>query len=192
ESIATRGPEDDEFDPLSTAAGRETLQERLLADLGSILPREDKPIATQLVGNLDERGYLACSAEEAADTLMVDLARVGRVLGALQTLEPVGVGARDLRECLLIQIDHLALRGIHPPLVRPIVDEHLGILASRKLERIARVMRVPIEEVETAARFIREHLNPFPAQGHAGSEAIAEARATYTWPDVVIVQVEEQ
>jgi RNA polymerase sigma-54 factor len=192
ESIATRGPEDDEFDPLSTAAGRETLQERLIADLGSILPREDKPIATHLVGNLDERGYLACSVEEIADMLTVDVARVEAVLAALQTLEPVGVGARDLRECLLIQIDHLALRGIHHPLVRPIVDEHLSILASRKLERIARMMRVPIEEVETAARFIREHLNPFPAQGHAGTEAIAEARATYTWPDVVIVQIEEQ
>jgi RNA polymerase sigma-54 factor len=183
--------EDDDFDPLSTAAGRETLQERLIADLGSIVPREDKPICEHLVGNLDERGYLACSVEEIADTLMVDLARVEAVLAALQTLEPVGVGARDLRECLLIQIDHLALRGIHHPLVRPIVEEHMSILASRKLERIARVMRVPIEEVEAAARFIREHLNPFPAQGHAGAEAIAEARATYTWPDVVIVQVED-
>jgi RNA polymerase sigma-54 factor len=192
ESLAIRGPEDDEFDPLSTAAGRETLQERLLADLGTIMPREDKPIAIHLVGNLDERGYLACSCEEIADVLGADVARVEAVLAALQTLEPVGVGARDLRECLLIQIDHLALRGIHHPLVRPIVEEHLSILASRKLERIARLMRVPVEEVETAARFIREHLNPFPAQGHAGSEAIAEARATYTWPDVVIVQVEDQ
>ncbi|HEV8633875.1 MAG TPA: RNA polymerase factor sigma-54 [Chloroflexota bacterium] len=192
ESIAARGPDDEEFDPLSTAAGRETLQERLIADLGTILPREDKPIATHLVGNLDERGYLACSAEEIADMLAVEAARVEAVLAALQTLEPVGVGARDLRECLLIQIDHLALRGIHHPLVRSIIEEHLNILASRKLERIARLMRVPVEEVETAARFIREHLNPFPAQGHAGSEAIAEARATYTWPDVVIVQVEDQ
>src|SRR5437867_7586197 len=111
ESVATRGPDDEEFDPLSTAAGRETLQERLIADLGTILPREDKPIAMHLVGNLDERGYLACSTEEIADVLGVEAARVEAVLAALQTLEPVGVGARDLRERLLIQIDHLALPG---------------------------------------------------------------------------------
>jgi RNA polymerase sigma-54 factor len=184
------GAEGDDFDPFAAAPGRETLVERLLADLGAVLPREDKPIAEHLVGNLDERGYLAGSVEEIADALAVDVARVEAVLAALQTLEPVGVGARDLRECLLIQIDHLAFRGIHHPLVRPIVDEHWSLLAHRKLEAIARLLRVPVEEVAAAARFIREHLNPFPAQGHAGTEAIAEARATYTWPDAAVVEID--
>ncbi|HEY3078385.1 MAG TPA: RNA polymerase factor sigma-54 [Chloroflexota bacterium] len=182
--------EGDDFDPVASAAGRESLFDRLLADLGAVLPREDRPIAEQLVGNLDERGYLACSVEEIADLLSVDAARVEAVLAALQTLEPVGVGARDLRECLLIQVDHLALAGIHHPLVRLIVADHWSLLAHRKLEAIARLLRVPVAEVDAAARFVRAHLNPFPAQGHAGTEAVAEARATYTWPDAAVVEID--
>jgi RNA polymerase sigma-54 factor len=182
---------EDDFDPLVTVAGRETLCERLLNELGAILPREDRQIAEQLVGNLDERGYLACSTEEIADTLGVDLARVEAVLSALQSLEPVGVGARDLRECLLIQIDHLALRGIANDIVKAVVADHWALLSTRKLDRIAKALRVKSETVEEAARFIRQHLNPFPAQGHAGPEAVVEARANYTWPDVVIIPVDD-
>jgi RNA polymerase sigma-54 factor len=183
---------DDDFDPLVTVAGRETLCERLINELGAILPREDRPIAEQLVGNLDERGYLACSLEEIADALGLELHRVEAVLSALQSLEPVGVGARDLRECLLIQIDHLVLRGIENPLVKAIVQDHWPLLATRKLDRIAKALHAKSEAVEEAARFIRAHLNPFPAQGHAGPEAIAEARANYTWPDVVIIAVDDK
>ena len=182
---------EEEFDPMIAVAGRETLAERLVNELGAILPREDRPIAEQLVGNLDERGYLACSLEEIADTLGVDLARVQAVLSALQTLEPVGVGARDLRECLLIQIEHLALRGIKNDIVKQIVEDHWALLSTRKLDRIAKALRVRPEAVEESARFIRQHLNPFPAQGHAGPEAVVEARANYTWPDVVIIQVDD-
>jgi RNA polymerase sigma-54 factor len=173
-----------------TVAGRLTLSERLLNELGAILPREDQRIAEALVGNLDERGYLACSIEEVADSCGVPLGRAEAVLSALQSLEPVGVGARDLRECLMIQVDHLKTIGIEHPLARVLVADHLSALASRKLERIAKLMRAPVEEVEEAARFVRAHLNPFPAQGHSGPEAIAEARANYTWPDVVIVEVD--
>jgi RNA polymerase sigma-54 factor len=189
DAVAGRAPEDD-FDPLSLAVGRETLAERLLRDLGVMLPRADAAIAEQLVWNLDRRGYLDVSVEEVAETQGADRGRVEAVLTALQSLEPVGVGARDLRECLLIQVDHLKTIGIEHPLARTLVADHLSALASRKLERIAKLMRAPIEEVEEAARFVRNHLNPFPAQGHAGPEAIAEARANYTWPDVVIVEVD--
>jgi len=188
--LSGRQEGDDDFDPLVTVAGRMTLSERLLNELGAILPRTDHKIAEALVGNLDERGYLACSVEEVADSCGVALGRAEAVLSALQSLEPVGVGARDLRECLIIQVDHLKTIGIEHPLARTLVADHLSALASRKLERIAKLMRAPLGEVEEAARFVRAHLNPFPAQGHAGPEAIAEARANYTWPDVVIVEVD--
>jgi RNA polymerase sigma-54 factor len=189
-SLSARNDGDDDFDPLLTVAGRETLAERLMNELGAILPREDMKIAEQLVGNLDERGYLAVSIEEVADSCGVEVARAEAVLSALQSLEPVGVGARDLRECLLIQVDHLDKIGIGHPIAKLLVGQHMSSLASRKLEKIAKALRVPVELVEEAARFVREHLNPFPAQGHAGPEAIVEARASYTWPDVVIVEVD--
>jgi RNA polymerase sigma-54 factor len=185
-----RGNEDgDEFDAVGAAADRLTLGERLLNDLCAAVPGEDRPIAEQLVGNLDERGYLDVSVEEVADNCGVSIERVEAVLAALQSLEPVGVGARDLRECLLIQIDHLALQGFVNPLARLLVDQYMSELPGRRVERLARLVRVPAVEIDAALVFIRERLNPFPAQGHAGSEAIAEARATYTHPDVVIGRV---
>jgi RNA polymerase sigma-54 factor len=184
-----RGDETDEFDAIAAAADRQTLGDRLLNDLGAAIPRRDKPIAVQLVGNLDDRGYLDVTVEEVADTCGVPVARVEAVLAALQGLEPVGVGARDLRECLLIQIDYLSLRGITNPLARQLIDEYIGELPGRRVERIAKLVRVPAAKVDEALVFIREHLNPFPAHGHSGPEAIAEARATYTHPDVVIGQV---
>jgi RNA polymerase sigma-54 factor len=186
-----RGPDlgqaDDGFDPLTLAADHETLADRLLRDLGAVVPRADMPIARQLVGNLDRRGYLDVSVEEVAEITGAAPGRVEAVLAALHALEPVGVGARDLRECLLLQLDHLAAQGIACPVARTIVDEHLSDLAGRKVERIARALRVPVAEVEHAAAFVRARLNPFPAQGHAGPEAAIEARAAYVRPDVVVV-----
>jgi RNA polymerase sigma-54 factor len=184
-----RGDESEEFDAVAAAADRQTLGDRLVNDLCAAIPREDREIAEQLVGNLDERGYLDVTVEEVADNLGVPLERVEAALSALQGLEPVGVGARDLRECLLIQLDHLALRGIAHPLARLLVDQYISDLPGRRVERIAKIVRVPAGQIDEALVFIREHLNPFPAQGHAGPEAIAEARATYTHPDVVIGQV---
>lgn len=170
--------EADEFDPVLASAGYETLAERLTSALCSILPRTDRKIAEYLVGSLDERGFLSCTTEEIADSLNVELVRVDAALLALQSLEPVGVGARDLRECMLIQIEHLEGQGIADPLVRRIVEEHWSDLANRKIERIARGLRVAPEQVVEALRFVRDHLNPFPAQGHAGPEAAVEARAS--------------
>jgi RNA polymerase sigma-54 factor len=181
------GMTDDDFDPMSLAADRETLSERLLRDLGALLPRADRAIAEQLVWNLDKRGYLDVSLEEVVETQGAEPGRVEAVLSALQSLEPVGVGARDLRECLMIQIDHLASQGISCRLVREIVADHLADLGGRRLDRIARALRARVEVVAEAAAFIRARLNPFPAQGHAGPEAIAEARATYVMPDVAII-----
>jgi RNA polymerase sigma-54 factor len=186
-SDAIAGAPDDDFDPMSLAAGRETLAERLMRDLCMSLPRADRKIAEQLVNNLDARGYLEISVSEVADTLRVDQARVEAALTMLQSLEPVGVGARDLRECLLIQVEHLASQDITCPFVREIVSDHLSELGGRRVERIARALRTSVENVTDAADFIRARLNPFPAHGHAGPEAIAEARAAYVVPDVAIV-----
>jgi RNA polymerase sigma-54 factor len=184
---ADGGQADEDFDPMTLTADHETLSERLLRDLGAILARSEMPIARQLVGNLDRRGYLDTSVEEVADLTGAEPARVEAVLAALQTLEPVGVGARDLRECLLLQLDHLSNHGFACAVARTIVEEHLRDLAGRKVDRIARALRVPRAEVERAAAFVRERLNPFPAQGHAGPEAHAEARALHVRPDVVVV-----
>ena len=180
-------PADEEFDPLTQVASEETLAEKLLTDLGAILPESDLPIAEYLVGSLDDRGYLTCSVDEAAWELDVAPARVKAVLKALQSLEPVGIGARNLRECLLIQIEHLEQLGVSHPLVRPIVEDYLTELGEHKFSRIAHELKVPIEEVEAVWEFVKRKLNPHPAHGFAPTTSRdRDTRSMYILPDVII------
>ena len=90
--------DNEELDPLVSIPTGQTLIEVLLEQLETLVPAEDAPIAEQLVGNLNERGYLEISVEEIAEQLDVSIKRVAFVLRQLHTLDPPGIGARDLRD----------------------------------------------------------------------------------------------
>lgn len=180
-SMSRRDPDDD-FDPMIRVASEMSLQEHLIRELGAILQPDQMLIAEFLVGNIDERGFLDCPVAEAARVLEVDIAEVEWVLRELQQQEPVGIGARDLRECLLLQIDYLATQGLTAPHVREIVTDHLDQLGEHKFSRIAQEMHIATAQVSEAAHFIKKHLNPFPAQGApAGGNSMG-----YVLPDVII------
>ena len=180
---------DEEFDPLTQVAAQMTLPERLLGELQSLIPSEDMPIAEYLVGNLDENGYLRCSVQEAADLFDVGKTRVELVLGNLQSLDPIGIGARDLRECLLIQLDYLEAQGITHPYARDIIKKHLTQLGEHKFGRIASEMGISADAVADVWDFIKHHLNPYPAQGDGTPEpGPNEPISTYVMPDVIITK----
>ncbi|HEX6819916.1 MAG TPA: hypothetical protein VF120_16185, partial [Ktedonobacterales bacterium] len=103
-SLAGSAAEDDSYNPLDFVRSGGTLQEHLLRQLGASLDAADAPIAEYLIGSLDSHGYLTVTVEEAAEVLRVSVDRVERALAALQTLDPPGIGARNLAECLLIQV----------------------------------------------------------------------------------------
>ena len=88
------------------------------------LSEADEHIATLIIGNIDPQGYLQASAEEIAQELEVDTSRVEEVLRIVQTFDPTGVAARDLKECLLVQVKAL---GIDDPLIIQIISRHLPI-----------------------------------------------------------------
>jgi RNA polymerase sigma-54 factor len=147
----------------------------------------DMPIAEYLVGNLDDNGWLRCSIQETADMFDVSSERVEIVLRHLQSLDPIGIGARDLRECLLIQMDYLEDQGITHPQAREIIKKHLTQLGEHKFGRIASEMGISAEEVADVWSFIKSHLNPFPAQGYGVPEpGPSEPIRTYVMPDVII------
>lgn len=181
-SMARRDPEED-FDPVVHVAAEMALPEHLMRELGSMLGPDDMAIAEFLIGNLDERGFLDCSVEDAALAVDAEPVAVAAVLRELQQLEPVGVGARDLRECLLLQLDFLEAQGVTSPHVREIVTDHLDQLGEHKFSRIAQEMRISSAEVTAAAQFIKRHLNPFPAQG---TPSASGATSGYILPDVII------
>src|SRR6185295_11251801 len=113
-------PADDEFDPLLAIAAPISLHESLQRDLHIALPASEHLIVDYLVGSLDEQGFLDSQVEEIAALLKVDIQRVENVLGKLQEFGPAGVGARNIQECLLIQIERLERHGIANPHIRTI------------------------------------------------------------------------
>lgn len=155
----------------------ETLAQHLEKQLGRLaLDPVQRRIATLLVGNLNEDGYLAATAEEVADEAGAETAEVIEVLHLLQTLDPPGVGARDLSECLRLQ---LARRGQGQSVAARIVEGQLDLLGRKKFAEMASALRVSQEDVREAGALIAS-LNPKPGRAFAGE--LAQVLA----PDVII------
>src|SRR5713226_1678392 len=189
---ATDADDDDEFDPLASIPTGETLAEVLLQQLEALITPDDAPIAEQLVGNLNERGYLEMSVSEIAEQLQVPSERVEYVLSQLQTLEPLGIGARDLRECLLIQLKALSELEKPPLLAFVLVDRYLDRLGRSQFQEIAREIKVSGQEVLHATQYIRKMLHPYPAHTYLAttSSKSNSAFATYAHPDLIIRKVD--
>jgi RNA polymerase sigma-54 factor len=186
-SARERLADEDEFDALSRVASEQTLAERLLIEMGAALPDEDMPIAEYVVGSLDEQGYLSLRPEHIAYELSVDEERVRHVVRVLQAQDPVGIGAANLRECLLLQLAYLEGRGVRQPYAREIVGQFLTELGEHKFGRIAHELHISTQEVEQVWEFVKEKLNPHPAHGFSRTNASdRDTRAMYIVPDVVI------
>ena len=145
-------------------------------------PLEDKlaEIGEAIIGNIDEQGYLQASLEELCAMGPYDPKDVEKALEVIQSFDPVGVAARDLKECLLIQLRRLDLGGTP---VETMVSEHLDLLQSHRFNDIAKAMRLPLEEVVHHCEIIRR-LDPQP-----GSKFTNE-RSHYVTPDVYVVKVD--
>jgi RNA polymerase sigma-54 factor len=146
------------FDSLVAAT---SLQEILLEQVReSFLAEEDWPTAEILIGNVDEYGYLKASIEELAASTGLPAEKILHVLKAIQTFEPTGVGARDLRECLLLQLERL---GQQTTLEYRIVSEFFDALGKRRIPEISRGTDTTVEQVQEAlARIAR--LEPRPGR----------------------------
>ncbi len=184
------GIEDDEFDPLMLVATPPTLTEHLMRDLRASLSSDDHFIAEYLVGSLDDQGYLDTSTEEVAATLSVDVDRVERVLAKLQELAPVGVGARDVPECLLLQLRRLESEGVTHPHVKRIIREHWRDLGEHRYGAIAQALGVAYEVVVEARDFIRQHLRPYPLERAGIDGGVNPSQTPYLTPDVIIREEE--
>jgi RNA polymerase sigma-54 factor len=155
-----------------------TLSDHLMWQLGSISLRADvRSAAEAIVGNLNEDGYLTASDAELAEAVFgdasLDVERahcLARAQALIAELDPLGVGARDLRECLLRQIEALRREledngGEAEPLelARVIVDRHLALLQKKDMRELVRLCHRPAEEVQVAVEVIRR-LDPRPGQ----------------------------
>jgi RNA polymerase sigma-54 factor len=192
--------EDDEADPLSNAVSQKgvSLREHLMWQLNmSGLPPELMPVGEFIIGNIDEDGYLRVvdgpGADEAGneDATVKEIAGhtgaseedVLEVLDAIQHFDPLAAGARNLRECLLIQARSLPVRDT---VAEEIISSHLERLAARNFKAIAKGLGISVADVSEAASFINRRLNPTPGRGFG-----KEDRA-YVVPDIFIHKVGDE
>jgi RNA polymerase sigma-54 factor len=157
-----------EPDPRGVTRGAEPVArtswaEAVLRDLRLVVASCDTGIAASVVASLDERGYLTEDVRDLARTTGAEVTAVERVVRTLREIGPTGVGARDLRDCLLLQLDQLTAKGIAHPVARAVVAGHLEALARGATASIAHQLGVSAEEVADARAFIRRELLPRPA-----------------------------
>ncbi|MDH7577941.1 MAG: RNA polymerase factor sigma-54 [Bacillota bacterium] len=141
----------------------------------------EREIGEFLIGNINDQGYLQISLEEAEKACGRSLPEIERVLKVIQSFDPPGVGARDLAECLLIQLDQ---RGLHTPVMEKLVRFFLNDLARGKLVKIAAALGLTVQEVQLKADLIKT-LDPKPGRNFSRPGDVR-----YIVPDVVVEKVD--
>jgi RNA polymerase sigma-54 factor len=136
-----------------------TLADYLQSQLSVLVMSEAvRDAAISIIGNLDEYGRLTASLEEIAESDGRTAAEMEETLRVVQSLDPAGIAARDLRECLLLQLESRNARG---GVAWQIVDQHLKLVQTRQYRDLARLLGRPAEHIQIAVSVIRK-LDPWP------------------------------
>ncbi|MCD4654995.1 RNA polymerase factor sigma-54 [bacterium] len=162
----------------------ETLSEHLLWQLSMTrLSPADQRVAVRIICNLDDDGYLTSSVEDIAMRMGIETQLVEEILSEIQAFDPVGIGARNLKECLLIQVNQAEFKP--HPLAESIIKDHLPQIERNAFKEIARLLSSDIQDVLDAADFIRS-LEPKP--GREFGTSITQ----YIQPDVYIYKIDNK
>ncbi len=182
---SARREDDDREDFTQYAAAEPTLQEHLLQQISltGLTPR-DKLIAEFVVGHLDEDGYLKPELEELRESALaamsdVEIEELQIALRHVQNLEPTGVGARDVAECLELQLKALAASTEHRETAIALVTRHLDVLAARDFNRLKRLLDVTEDELREVRALVLT-LDPKPGRQFGMGDV------RYVVPDVVV------
>ena len=166
---AEAGGEDGDSPPSweNSLTKKTSLEDHLLWQLRlSKITDSESSIGLYIIQNLNENGYLTLTIDEICAATESTPEAVEVVLKRIQYFDPVGVAARDLRECLLVQLDNL---GLSDSLAAKIVGNYLNFLESKRYERLAKDLNISIEEVADAAHLIAQ-LEPKPSRGFEQDE----------------------
>jgi RNA polymerase sigma-54 factor len=169
----------------NTLSSKSSLADHLMWQLSLNMQNNDdeglRDVGAAIVGNIDEDGYLVASLDEIAALGNWDIATVERALEHVQSFDPIGVGARDLQECLLLQLRHLGLGGTP---AETLVKDHLRLLQNHRIPELARLLGLEPEEIKAHIELIR-HLDPKPGARYSPADS------QYVIPDVYIVKTDD-
>jgi RNA polymerase sigma-54 factor len=162
-------------------SSKESLSDHLLWQLLMLSPTDiEKQVGSLIIGNLNRDGYLQVSVEELAEQSGISIEMVEDVLETMQSFDPVGVCARDLRECLLLQAQLLKLEN---SLVTDIISDHLKNLENKNYKAICKALKVKIKDVVAAVAVIKA-LEPKPGR------QFSEETPHYIIPDIYVYKSE--
>jgi len=142
----------------------ESLTDHLLTQLSlSPLSAEEQVIGEYIIWNINPVGYLGTPVEAIAESLQIDVATIERILGVIQRFDPVGIGSRDLRECLLVQ---LLEEQPHNEAAIEIIRDHFEDFKNKRFEKLAKDLDLDLESIKDIFSHITR-LNPKPGEGYA-------------------------
>lgn len=179
--------DDSEGDFISNIRAEVTLHDHLISLLRAALSPNHWQVGEYIISNINDSGYLEGTIEEVAHDLNKDFDEVSDVLSVIQTFDPPGVGARDLQECLKLQLERLQEDEKGDPVALAMVRDYWSEMLAGKIGRIARRLRVSAKDVVAAIEFVRKQLNPYPGNSFRppyqtdGNDFSASVR-----PDVIV------
>jgi RNA polymerase sigma-54 factor len=185
---SSRRDDEDRDDFTQFAAAEPTLQEHLLSQLALTgLTERDKQIATIVIGHLDEDGYLKSELEELREAAMaavqdVEIEELQIALRHVQNMEPTGVGARDVGECLELQLKSMPEDTPHRDAAIALVSKYLDALAARDFNKLKRMLGCDEDELRDIRALILS-LDPKPGR------AFGTGDVRYVVPDVVVRKI---
>ncbi len=155
-----------------------SLQEYLLSQLRETdgLDERLREICTHIIGSIDETGYLRTHPADLATSLQADMDSIRRGIAVVQSFEPAGVGGRDLRECLLLQLERQGQKG---SLTYHLVESHLEDVARNRIPQVAKALRTTPAHVYALLEKVRS-LNPFPGN------QVSSTGVDFVYPEVFI------
>ena len=174
--------ENDEDRPEQTTVVEKSLYDHLFDQLGfSKLTAEELEIGAYIIGNIDDSGFLTCDVKAMAEELQKPAESIEKILNIIKKFDPPGVGSRDLRECLLSQLEE---QGLKDTLAWELVDQHLYNLDKKSTTQLAKMTASTPERVASALEIIKG-LSPRPAQGRFTKAAAAVV------PDLIVEKVDD-
>jgi len=186
-SVAREDLPEDNYSP-----SVEDLPTFVLRQIACELSPEDRPIAAFLLTHLTEDGLLDVSLSEVARYFHTTLARIEAIVQMIQHAEPVGVGASNPQQAMLVQLEVLAETRPVPALAPKAVLEGMEQLSHRQYSELARILKVSARQAQEIAHFISENLNPFPARSHWGDvRQTAPLTQVYHNPDILIYHLND-
>ncbi len=171
----------------------ETLASYVLRQVGAELKSIEQEIAAHILTSLDEDGLLTIPLTEVAQYHHVSLDQVEKVADVIHHADPLGVGATNTTEALLVQLETLGNQAPSPDLCARTIREGMNLLSKHQYAELGHLLGVSKTKAQQIGEFITNNLSPFPARAHWGSlqTTNADAPSTYTRPDIIVHEQED-